>query len=86
VFVEWLFHVLIAAGLLWLRARHAELPRPYRSPAYPLLPLVYALFAVYLVVATVWQNDPEKTLVGGGITALGLVVFAVWQRLAPAPR
>jgi APA family basic amino acid/polyamine antiporter len=82
VFVEWLFHVLIAGGLLWLRARRAELPRPYRSPAYPLLPLVYALFAVYLVVATVWQNDREKTLVGGGIALLGLVVFGLWQRVA----
>ena len=31
VFVEWLFHVLIAFGLLWLRRHRADLPRPFRS-------------------------------------------------------
>ena len=81
VFVEWIFHVLIAGGLLWLRARRPDLPRPYRSPLYPLLPLVYAVFAIYLVVMTLLQNDPEKTLVGGGITLLGVVVYLLWERL-----
>jgi APA family basic amino acid/polyamine antiporter len=49
VFVEWIFHLLAAAGLLLLRVRQPDLPRPYRSPLYPLAPLVYLAAALVVV-------------------------------------
>ena len=31
--------IIVCAGVLWLRARRPELPRPFRSPLVPLFPL-----------------------------------------------
>jgi APA family basic amino acid/polyamine antiporter len=84
VFVEWVFHVLIAFGLLWIRAKRPDLPRPFRSFAYPLMPVVYGLFAVWLVVGVLWQDEAEKSLTGLAVFAAGLVVYPMWQRLLAA--
>jgi APA family basic amino acid/polyamine antiporter len=81
VFVEWVFHVLIAFGLLWIRARRPELPRPFRSFAYPVLPIVYGLFASGLVVGVIWTGDASKTLTGLGVFAAGIVVYPLWRRV-----
>jgi len=86
VFVEWLFHVLIAFGLLWLRRHRSELPRPFRSFAYPLLPLVYGVFAVYLVVGTIWKDEAPKTLTGAGVVLAGVLIYPFWRRLADRAR
>ncbi|MFT7667404.1 MAG: APA family basic amino acid/polyamine antiporter [Planctomycetota bacterium] len=81
VFVEWIFHVLIAFGLLWIRAKRPELPRPFRSFAYPLMPLIYGLFATGLVIGVIWQADAAKTLTGLAVFASGALVYPFWQRM-----
>ena len=43
VFAEWVFHGLTAWGLIRLRMRRPELPRPYRSLAFPLAPAIYLI-------------------------------------------
>ena len=80
VFVEWVFHVLIAFGLLWIRAKRPDLPRPFRSFAYPLLPFIYGLFATGLVIGVLWQRDVLQSLTGLGVFAVGAVVYPFWQR------
>ena len=97
VFVEWLFHVLIAFGLLWLRKHRQDLPRPFRSFAYPLLPLLYGVFALYLVVGTIWKDqssapvgdvgdEPSKTLTGAGVVLAGVLIYPLWRRIADRGR
>lgn len=81
VFVEWIFHVLIAFGLIWIRTKRPELPRPFKSFAYPLLPLVYGVFATGLVIGVIWQADSSKVLTGLGVFAAGLIVYPFWQGL-----
>ena len=38
VYIEWVFHACVALALLRLRATRPNLPRPFRSPLYPLAP------------------------------------------------
>ncbi len=80
VFVEWIFHVLLAFGLLWIRHKRPELPRPFRSFAYPLLPTIYALFALFLVAGVLWQAEAAKTKTGLGVILAGMVVYPFWRR------
>jgi APA family basic amino acid/polyamine antiporter len=95
VFVEWMFHILAALGLLLLRARQPELERPYRSPLYPLAPLVY-LAAALLVVGgnLVFGGRVEEILgvrvdlrvLGISVVAVGALLYMPWRRLVERTR
>ncbi len=54
VFISFFFYGLSAVGLLVLRRTHPHLPRPYKVPLYPWLPLAYVAvawaFVAYLIV------------------------------------
>jgi APA family basic amino acid/polyamine antiporter len=91
VFVEWIFHLLAALGLLLLRARRPELARPYRSPLYPLAPLVYVASACLVVGGTLFQPTArsaevfgfalELRVLGLSIVALGALAYRPWRAL-----
>jgi APA family basic amino acid/polyamine antiporter len=75
VFVEWIFHLLAALGLILLRVRRPELPRPYRSPLYPLAPLAYLAAACVVVGGTLLQPQMRYVeLHGERLELLGLPI------------
>lgn len=96
VFVEWLFHLLAAAGLLYLRARQPELARPFRSPLYPLAPLVYLGAACVVVGGTLFAPEArfvdvaglriELRVLGLSIVAIGALVYRPWRALVERTR
>jgi APA family basic amino acid/polyamine antiporter len=77
VFSEWIFHALVALALILLRWRQPTLPRPFKSPLYPLAPLVYLAVALYVL----YGNLTDLTRVGqaAAVLALGALVFAFWR-------
>lgn len=79
VFVSFLFYAMSALGVLVLRRREPDLPRPYRTWGYPVTPVVFILFALYLVIDTIVQT-PRESLVGAGIVLLGLPAYWYWRR------
>lgn len=83
VFAEWLFHGLAALALLRLRHLRPELPRPFRSHAYPLAPLVYLVAALLVVLGTL-ANADRNVLTGLGIVLLGALLYRPWRSLVGA--
>jgi len=81
VFVEWIFHALVAFALLRLRATRPDLPRPFRSPLYPLAPILYVLFALALVLGTLAQANVRDSAIGLGVLLAGALVYRPWRRL-----
>jgi APA family basic amino acid/polyamine antiporter len=81
VFVEWIFHALVAVGLMRLRALRPELPRPFRSFAYPLAPLLYVLIACGVVLGNVVEANVRDTVIGLSVLLLGALVYPLWRRL-----
>ncbi len=79
VFVEWMFHLLAALGLLLLRRAQPELPRPFRSPLFPLAPLVYLGTAMLVVGGTLVEAEPRLKYTGVAIVALGALVYRPWR-------
>lgn len=75
VFAEWIFHFLCAGALLSLRRRQPDLPRPFKSPLYPLFPLIYAGLSVAVVVGNLVTNDLSTTGLGLGVLLAGLIAF-----------
>jgi APA family basic amino acid/polyamine antiporter len=79
VFVEWIFHGLVALALLRLRSARKDLPRPYTSPFWPLAPVVYALAAGVVVLSTLWTEEPVLKYTGLGIIAAGALLYRPWR-------
>lgn len=83
VFVGFVFYALSALAVIVLRRRRPDLPRPYRAWGYPVTPVLFIAFAMYLVADTIVQA-PREAAVGAGIVLLGLPAFWHWRRSAAA--
>jgi basic amino acid/polyamine antiporter, APA family len=81
----WPFLALTVAGVLVLRRTRPELARPYRTPWYPLVPLVF-IGATLWVVGSALVARPVTTLAGIVLTLIGLPVYALWRRAAGRTR
>ncbi|MBI3666561.1 MAG: amino acid permease [Acidobacteria bacterium] len=79
IFAGWIFYAMSCGAVLILRRRAAEMPRPYHTWGYPAAPVVFILFAVWLVVSTV-IHDPRDAGIGAGIMLTGLPAYYYWSR------
>jgi APA family basic amino acid/polyamine antiporter len=62
---------IVCAGVIVLRYAHADLPRPFRVPLFPVIPAVGALLCVYLM-SNLSQAAWQRFLIW---LLLGLVIF-----------
>lgn len=74
VFVLWIFFVMGVIGIFILRKKIPAEQRPYKVPLYPITPLVGIFGGGYILVSTI-MSSPVNSLIGIGITVLGLPVF-----------
>jgi amino acid transporter len=85
--VFWFFFLLTAVSLMVLRRREPQIPRPFRVPLYPLVPLTFCGVAAYLVYASLAYAG-MGSLVGATVLVAGVPVLLVarrkQQRSAPA--
>lgn len=75
---DWLGYAAVVATLFWYR-RH-DAPAPFRTPWFPLLPLVFLAAVAWVVIVTVWMR-PADAGMGALITLAGLPVYWIWRRL-----
>ncbi len=78
VFASWMFYGMSAAAVMRLRAVAPQLPRPYRVWGYPVTPVLFVTFALWLVASTIAQS-PLESLIGGGIILAGVPVYFYWR-------
>ena len=83
VSADLLFYVLLVLAVIVLRRRRPDLPRPFRAPGYPVLPLLYAAGGVALILLLL-ANNPRTTWPGYLLVAAGVPVFWIWRRRAEA--
>jgi APA family basic amino acid/polyamine antiporter len=79
VFAGLLFYVLTVAAVFRLRRVKRDLPRPYRTFGYPVLPALYILASV-LILAALLIYKPRYTWPGLGIVLLGVPVYLLRTR------
>lgn len=85
VFGFWIFMALTVAGVMVLRRKRPDLPRPYKTWGYPVTPLLFILSAVYLTVNSLLRTF-WNSFAGLALIALGVPVFVFWnsRRRKPA--
>jgi amino acid transporter len=79
VIATWPFFTLAVAGVLLLRRRRPDLPRPYRTAGYPVVPIVFVVSGILLVANALIQH-PLSTSVSFAVTLLGWPAFTLWSR------
>ena len=77
----WPFLALAVAGVMVLRRARPELARPYRTPWYPVVPVIFIAGTLW-VVGSALVARPMSTLAGIAFTLIGLPVYALWRRAA----
>jgi amino acid transporter len=77
--VFWLFFLLTGIALFVLRRREPELPRPFKVPLYPLLPLAFCASSAWLLYSSLAYTR-LGALVGVGVLAAGVPLLALAAR------
>jgi amino acid transporter len=88
VVVEWAALIFAVAAVFVLRRKMADAPRPFRTPAYPWVPLLFVLGTIVGLSAIVWgqiQVGNFSPIYGLGIAAAGFPVYHLWQRFQLTP-
>jgi basic amino acid/polyamine antiporter, APA family len=78
VFSEFLFYALVTAGIFILRWREPNLPRPYKTWGYPVVPIVFIVLALWFLINTFFQRRSDS-LWGLALMGSGIPVYFLWK-------
>jgi len=84
VVVEWAALIFAVAAVLVLRRKMPDAPRPFRTPAYPVVPVLFVLGTLVGLSAIVWGQikvGNYSPIYGLLIAAAGFPVHHLWQRM-----
>lgn len=73
-FGSMLFYIVTIAGLFVLRKKLPNHPRPYKAFGYPVVPIIYLLFAALICVSLI-VFTPDDTIFSIGLILLGIPVY-----------
>ncbi|PYQ14034.1 MAG: hypothetical protein DMH00_02755 [Acidobacteria bacterium] len=83
VFADWIFFALAGVALLVFRVQRPEAPRPFPTPLYPWIPLLFTMAGAGIVL-NLFITDPRNALMGSAIILLGVPIYFLWKRPASA--
>ncbi len=84
IFVSWFFYGMSALGVLLLRSKMRDVPRPYRVWGYPIVPILFISFTFFFLCTTLYTDIHNymtgkapiiNSLLGFLIAALGVPVY-----------
>jgi len=75
----WPFYAMAVGSVFILRRTQPDLPRPYRTWGYPVVPAIFLLASVFLL-ANYLVSEPGAFAVDIGVILTGLPVYWAWKR------
>ena len=81
VFSGSIFYMLAVGAVIVLRRRDPDRPRPFRTPGYPFVPVLYLLAYTWFLYY-VFIGKPDEATVGVGLVLLGAPVFLAYRSWA----
>jgi len=84
IFPSWILYGMATASVLVLRYKRPDMPRPYRTLGYPIVPLIFVLVAVLLLGFTL-KNSPRESGLGLVLIAAGIPFYRNWSRKLRKP-
>ncbi|MER3414827.1 MAG: amino acid permease [Gemmataceae bacterium] len=84
--VFWSFFLLTGLAVFVLRERDSEVPRPFRVPLYPLLPLIFCGNCFFMLYSAVNYAGTLSVILGLVPVAVGLPLWWISQALQTTSR
>ena len=81
VFAAWIFYALSVVAMFRLRRIAPDMPRPFRTWGYPVVPALFLVGATALTV-NLWIDRPLRSSIGLAMILSGLVFYRYWSRRA----
>jgi amino acid transporter len=81
IFPSWILYAMATASVIVLRRTRPDLPRPYKTIGYPVVPVLFVLVAGALILSTLFKS-PRESVLGLGIIAAGIPFYLRWRRNA----
>jgi APA family basic amino acid/polyamine antiporter len=79
VFSDWIFFGLTAVAIFIFRHRRKDMPRPYRTLGYPVVPLVFIIFTFLFVIVTLIEK-PMHALAGLMLILIALPIYYYFKK------
>ncbi len=79
VFVAFIFYGCGAFGVIVLRRKMPDAPRPFKVPLYPILPIFFTLFSAFLVYYSI-SSSPGNAIVGLILIGLGFPLYFIFKK------
>lgn len=79
IFASWILYAMAGAAVFVLRRKRPDMPRPYKTFGYPIVPLLFLIGAAVLDVTTL-RSSPFESLAGIVFILLGLPFYFYWKR------
>ena len=83
IFAGWIFYALTVLGVIILRRKRPDLPRPYRVSGYPFVPVAFLIAAACFILNTLLAR-PHEAGIGCAIVALGVPAYLLWRHRSGA--
>lgn len=89
IFVSWIFYAAAALSVIVLRRKLPDHERPYKVWGYPLVPVLFVIFAMVYVVFTLYSDIANyaagrapliNSLMGLVLVAAGIPGYLFWKR------
>jgi APA family basic amino acid/polyamine antiporter len=78
IFGSWILYAMATASVFVLRRKRPDLPRPYKTFGYPVVPFLFLVGATVLEVSTLWTK-PRQSIAGIALILLGLPFYFYWR-------
>jgi basic amino acid/polyamine antiporter, APA family len=79
IFASWILYGMTAAAVIVLRKKRPDLPRPYRTLGYPVIPALFVGVAFILILSTLFDS-PRESIMGIILILLGLPFYWYWKQ------
>ena len=79
IFASWILYGMTTAAVIVLRRKRPDLPRPYRTLGYPVVPAVFVVVAAALVYSTLLES-PRESVMGLLLILCGCPFYLYWKR------
>ncbi len=83
IFGSYIFYTLAVASVIVLRYKMPDLPRPYRTWGYPVVPALFVIFSVGFLIS-MFRAEPVESVAGFVFIGLGAIAYQFRPRATSA--
>jgi basic amino acid/polyamine antiporter, APA family len=78
MFGSWIFYGLAVVSMMRMRITEPNLPRPFRTWGYPVVPVLF-IAGAWAIAASLWLARPVRCTLGLVVISSGLIFYRSWR-------